>query len=329
MTISVESILASFSKGAQLDQAADFSVLDSIALGEVRAHLAARLGGARALLIPVPRVPNSRTRSTKAVLFHITDALEFSNAIRTWREPAVIIECRDHQLLPSFSAMVLAILKRLRRDTRPAWNDVAMLFAEWELLLSRRRLLDEPSEVGLWGELWCLAKSTRPTEMLAGWDGPTGSPIDFRVGDLGLEVKTTTRPFVHHASQTQVDDHRCAGGHFFMSLHVRNDAARGESLCQLVREAAVRLGNAPDFEEKLASVGYAREDDDAYSRRYALVAPPVLFPVESVPRVRVADLGVSHLRYRLELDPDRAVPENTRASIESRLGLSINRDSNE
>ncbi len=319
--LAAETVLATMSRAVTIDPTADFSIIDSVRIGAWQVHFAATIGGARALLVPVPFVPAARVRSTRNVIFRTADNVEFAGAGRTWHEPTVIIECRDAKLLASFSAMVAGILGRLTPDAPPSWNDVAALFSEWEKLLARRRLLEEESELGLWGELWCLACSNNSAVLLEGWQGPGGEMVDFQLEALGVEVKTSCRPLVHYTSQAQVEVPFAADDHVFMSLHVRTDLAHGRSLPELVQAIGMQVGDVPEFEEKLAAVGYAREDEDAYRRKYALAQPPTVFPAARIPRVRQADPGVSCLRFRVELDPGDALPATERQRILERMGF--------
>ncbi len=50
----------------------------------------------------------------------------------------------------------------------------------WVSLLGRRQLLTGESELGLWGELWCIARSSRAPMMLEAWRGPDAERVRTR-----------------------------------------------------------------------------------------------------------------------------------------------------
>jgi hypothetical protein len=248
-------------------------------------------------------------------------SVDFVRGAEHWQCPAAVVECRDPRLVGTFAALVGAVAGRLEDGSSPSWASVSSLLLEWEELLGRRKLLTGDSELGLWGELWCIARSSRPAEMLAGWRGPDAERVDFLLDALGVEVKAGRRPGVHVVSQAQVDKPLGDVPVVFASLYVMVEAVRGRSLAELAHEVANRVDDMPTFEEKLAKVGYSRDDEGAYDKRFALLEPPLFYRRDDVPRVRVADSGVSDLHYRVELVRDRALSEEARSGVLDVLGL--------
>jgi hypothetical protein len=84
-----------------------------------------------------------------------------------------------------------------------------------------------------------------------------------------------------------------------------------------------RVADVAMFEERLAAVGYSRDDESAYTRRFAVLQVPALYRAQDVPRVRAADPGVSQLRYRVELPGDAALKEAQTAELLSLFGLDL------
>jgi hypothetical protein len=124
-------------------------------------------------------------------------------------------------------------------------------------------------------------------------------------------------------SQTQVDAPAGDIPASFVSLHVMQDPVKGKSLSQLVDEVGLGIDDGAAFEEKLVAAGYFRDDSGSYHRRYVVAAMPSLYSANDVPRVRMADPGVSNLRYRVCLDPTLATQGDGLAYLLRTLGLEL------
>ncbi len=94
---------------------------------------------------------------------------------------------------------------------------------------------------------------------------------------------------------------------FILSLWVGIDAVGGSSLPDLV-DRAIAMADDAALEEKLLDAGYSHADAHRYKLKLRLLEPPLLFPVSSLPRVRNADSGVSHIRFLATLDEEAALP---------------------
>ncbi len=321
MNLGVEAILGAF-EGARSPQDADFGIVATDPAPR-SVHLALSRDGLAALLVPLGRVAGDTTRLTQGVALRSAAAVQFSRGAERWREPAAVIECRDAQLLRTFAGMAAAIIARLDSRTKPSLEAVTSLFAEWERLMGRRKLLKGESELGLWGELWCFAHSSRSEDLVAAWRGPEGERVDFILGGLGVEVKAGRRAGVHLLSQSQVGEKLGELRVVLLSLHVMPDPLRGRSLAELVQHVGGQIADVASFEEKLATVGYSRGDEAAYGRRMVLVQAPLFYPAERIPRVRAADPGVSQIRYRVELPRDAALEGQTLDAVTTILGLNL------
>ena len=320
MSLTVEQVIAAFTVAVpSLTADYDIVIVDGADLHA--AHLAISRRGCPSLLIPVPHVGNDSTRLTHGVAVSGATAVEFVRGGEHRRCPAAVVECRDPQLVRTFAALVAAVLARIEVGPPPSWATVSSLLSEWERLLGRRRLLSGESELGLWGELWCIAHSSRADMMLQAWRGPDGERVDFLLDNLGVEVKVGRRQRVHVVSQSQVDEPLGVVPVVFMSMYVMVEPLRGRTLPELVRVVAHRVDDMPGFEEKLASVGYSRDDEGAYGKRCVLLEPPLFYRREDVPRVRVADVGVSDLRYQVELVRDLAMTADVGSRVIDMLGL--------
>lgn len=303
---SIDAIVGALSV-AKVARDAEYGLVHDPAWAARNAHLAVTKDGTAALVVPVQRVVTENLRLTHGLALRAAPNVEFVRGADRWREPAAVIECRDPKLVHTFAAMAVALAQRLAHTTVTSLDTVTSLFSEWERLLGRRQLLAGESELGLWGELWCLARTSRKNELLDAWRGPEREHLDLLLDGLGVEVKASRTSGVHFVSQTQLDSSVGQIDLVLLSLHVLPDPIRGRTLPELVRQIAADVDDVVSFEAKLASVGYSRADEAAYSRRFALVEVPLVFAAEDVPRVRLADPGVSDLRYRVELRPESAL----------------------
>lgn len=320
-TLGVDAILATFGRSSTPGIAADYAILSVEGPPPRHAHFARSRLGAPALLIPLSRAAPETSRVTHGLTLKAVNQLELARGDLRWTEPTAVLECRDPELLNAFAPLAAAILARLDSDDKPAWERVVALFVEWERLLGRRTVLTGESELGLWGELWLLGRTSNPDDLLAAWRGPEAEHVDFFIGGRGFEVKTSRRPGVHMLSQAQVEQPLGDAAVVLVSLCVVPDPLRGRSLAELVVKAAARIIDMATFEEKLASVGYSRVDEDAYRRRFALVEAPAFYPRERLPRIRSADPGVSLIRYQAELARETALSGSVLDTLLADLAL--------
>jgi Putative PD-(D/E)XK family member, (DUF4420) len=264
-------------------------------------YLAISRQGWPALIVPVRSVTADNVRLTHGLAFRALVAVELSDGRERWTRPAAVLECREPQLTRTFAAMVAAFAARIAQHRPASLEFVSGLLTEWEDLLSRRGLLSAERELGLWAELWLLARTKRIDELLEAWRGPDSEWVDFLLDGKGFEVKASHRERVHVVSQEQVEPTLGNAEVFLLSLHVAVDPVHGKCLSNVVAQVAAAASDVAKFEEKLASVGYCRDDEQAYRRRYVVLSPPAVYRAQDVPRVRLADPGISQIRYRVEL----------------------------
>jgi hypothetical protein len=320
MRLTVEQVIAAFTATAP-SLAADYDLLSIDGTHLHTAHLAISRRGMPSLLVPLPRIGRALTKLTRGLAVSALTDVEFVGGGERRRSPAAVVECRDPGLVRTFAALVAAVVARLEDGPPPSWASVSSLLSEWESLLGRRQLLTGESELGLWGELWIIARSSLAPTVLEAWRGPDAERVDFLLEGLGVEVKVGRQCGVHLVSQSQIDAPLGELRVILMSMHVMIEPLRGRSLPELVAEITRQVDDTATFEEKLASLGYSHDDEGAYGKRYALLAPPLFYRREDVPRVRVADDGVSDLRYRVELGRDAAMGPEARATVIEVLGL--------
>lgn len=222
--------------------------------------------------------------------------------------PAAALICTQPDLLDSFAVLAGDIL-RITAGSR-TWRTIAAAVEEWLALLAPKGRPSVEREIGLWGELWFLARSVDVGRVLASWRGPEQDASDFFLDGKSVEVKTSRARNRHFVSQTQVDAPAGDRPAWLLSMWVKVDpsiSARGVSdLVDLILE---RAPDRADALRRIARAGYSPGDRNAYGMRLVMLEEPGWFPAGKVPRVRAADPGVSNLRYQVSLIEDfRATP---------------------
>ena len=188
----------------------------------------------------------------------------------------------------------------------------------WHHLLrgGRGAALSPEEQKGLLGEMLVLERLLLPSmgasAAVTAWRGPLGSPKDFEIGRVAIEVKTRrggATPSVAITSEDQLDE----SGVDSLFLYVIElddapaDAVDGltiRDVADRVRERLLSLdpGAADVFDTLLSAAGLRPEDDYSNSRwleglsRIYLVAGE--FPRIARNEVRP---GVSHIRYAISL----------------------------
>jgi hypothetical protein len=71
-----------------------------------------------------------------------------------------------------------------------------------------------------------------------------------------------------------------------------------------MRSSSVRSDRGAAL-RRLLRAGYSPPNRAGYAATFVVLAEPEWYSVADVPRVRAADPGVSHLRYRVALDEAR------------------------
>jgi hypothetical protein len=194
---------------------------------------------------------------------------------------------------------VEAILRRLDR---------------WQRFLAkdRRGLLTEQEIRGLFGELAFLHDELLPrfgARAIGFWNGPKGSPQDFAVGSIPIEVKTRTTSAPARITISSPDQLWPALPEMYLAVYPIAESPTpgvGRSLAGVVELLRQRLSSGAHrdtFEEKLESVGYF--DLPEYEAEVFLLGTLETFRVvDGFPRILPSAVpdGVDDVRYNLHLD---------------------------
>lgn len=279
-------------------------------LNEVRGSYFARKDGGRlTLLVPVTETRAPLDRATGDVVLSFRPSVQFDVPGKAFKSNAAIIECANEALGETFHVLAEDVARRVVADSaRPAPQDVSQALARWEELLRAKRSLSREEELGLWGELWFLLELPDIARGVAVWRGPDAEFVDFVGGGVGVECKASSRRLEHFVSQEQVTRPLGDLAAYLLSIWLDRDAISGRTVNDLVDGVGKRLESRSEFEEKLLSTGYSRADAHRYKLKLRLLEHPLLFPVDTVPRVRSADPGVSHIRFLASLTEDAALP---------------------
>ncbi len=130
----------------------------------------------------------------------------------------LIFELEKQPDLDIFNQLFTAIIEGTERaeGSAQAVTSTIQQLSNWQKMLKRKYSykLSVEEQKGLIGELYVLKSVLIPniasfTEGLACWTGPSGSPKDFNIGNIGIEVKArsgVSEPYINISSSHQLDD---------------------------------------------------------------------------------------------------------------------------
>lgn len=289
---------------------------DYTLLAEIEGAFAARSrAGLPALVFPMTDVgaaPFGRRASGCELLAHSSTRLVFQG--RDTVGPAAALLCIDPQLVDAFVVLAVDAAKRLR-ETGGSWASLQAIVEEWQSLLAPRGRPSAEAEMGLWGELWFLSQAADIDKAIAGWRGPDGDATDFFYGGKGAEVKTSRLRRQHFVSLSQVDAPVGTHDAWMLSIWVKPDAGSSCTVATLGEDILNRAHNRGEALRRLARAGYSPAERSGYVATFVILAEPEWYAASDVPRVRTADPGVSHLRYRVSLDEGRHAPASLSDSL--------------
>ena len=291
--------------GAWADPEPAEPVHDYALLAKIGAAYAARSrSGHPAVVIPFPNLgPSATGRRTSGCELVAHPSTSFSYRGQTWDSPAGALVCTDPDLRQAFSILAADALTRLGEQL--TWDGLVETVEEWQTLLMPRPKPSAEEELGLWGELWFIHRSSDVARTLSGWRGPENDSVDFFVDQQAVEIKASRVERLHYISQSQVETPVGIHSAWLLSLWVKRDPAARLTVGLL---ADLILKSAPSRAEALRQLmraGFSPKNRRDYASAYTLLNEPEWYAAEDVPRVRAADAGISHLRYRAALDKTR------------------------
>jgi hypothetical protein len=230
-------------------------------------------------------------------------SIHFTYQGAEWDGPAAALLCTDVELQEAFAVLAADVSTR----ARPAitWQAIVTMVEEWQTLLAPRGRPSLEIEMGLWGELWFLDRSADIGRALAGWRGPGHEAADFFIDGVGVEVKAGRTERLHYVSQSQVEAPVGIHDAWVLSLWVKINPGSGVTVASLVDRILERAPDRALALRRIASAGYTPCDRGEYVAALTLMSEPEWYAASTVPRVRLADPGISHLRYRVSLTRER------------------------
>ncbi len=296
----------------------DFSIAASIG----HAFLAKARNGRPALLVPLAGGPAGIAIGRHGGGFSLSppQSVAFRYSQRRWEQAAATLQCTDERVATAFLVLASDVARRLDESGGDVeWGTLLHWVDEWQALFGRRTVLTADAQLGLWGELWLMSQALPPDRLAEAWRGPTGDSVDFFIDGIGVEVKTSCRPHVHHVSVQQVQAPVGLHESYLVSIWVKPDPAAGISLQDLVDGLLARVTDSAALLRRLGDVGYSPLDRDQYCERFVELDTPLWFVADAVPTVRSIDPGVSSVRYVVRLDSDSALPSELAAEMSSRV----------
>jgi len=277
--------------------------------------------GQPVLLVPTTDERPPLDRATGNVAISFRTGVRFELRKKKFDAPAAVLTCLSERLIQTFRPLALDIAKQASADTnRPSPVRISRLFASWEELLRRRKLLSPEEELGLWGELWFVLKTPNVDTAIACWRGLSRELIDFVGGGIGIECKTTLRKLEHHFSQEQLLRPLGDLPVYFLSIWADRDEVDGETLNDMVARVLTSCGEPAIVERRLLEAGYSREDAPLYVQRFRVLESPLWFEQNAIPRVRSVDTGVSAIRFVATLDETKALTATKGIALLAQLG---------
>ena len=186
---------------------------------------------------------------------------------------------------------------------------------KWEHLLeASSRGLTKSAQKGLFGELLVLGhllsnSLLEPLRVLNSWIGPDGDTRDFELGEIGIEVKTTS---VKGLLSVQISNERqleiVAVDKLFLWCISIEISDNGTGLNEKVQEIENLLFVDPEllekFRMKLIRVGYLEVDTHRYTSKF-FVREEFIFRIsQGFPRIVSEGIpnGVFEVSYRVDLE---------------------------
>lgn len=289
---------------------------DYVVLGKLEGAYAGRsASGLPALLIPLAvhsEGSTGRRASGFELIPHRATKLVVGSVEVTG--PAAALVCVDPSLIETFAVLAADVARRAR-DEGAIWSNLIAIVEEWQTLLTPRGRPSPEAEAGLWGELWFATQADDIDRILECWRGPERDATDFFLAGKSVEVKTARQRRQHHVSLSQVDAPVGTHEAWFLSIWVKVDPGTAVTVQTLAEGILSRVLDRGDGLRRLARAGYSPTNRAEYTTSFTVLAQPEWYAAADIPRVRVADPGVSQLRYRVSLDEERRADEATSDSL--------------
>jgi hypothetical protein len=260
-------------------------------------------------------------KTTRALLegkdFPDTDGLEVRLDVRDPTQVGVVLKLKSDDFLEIFTTLANDLIGTLRSitDDKQFIDTFFGRLGIWKMFLDQSgpNGLGAERRRGLFGELYLLKEliiSSRGTDSIKYWTGPTGAMHDFELGKIALECKTMAG---NRSQKISISNERQLEDDGYESLFlacvaitVRKNAE--PSLVTLVKDIEGLLGRDPlnlvNFHNSLLSSGYNKIHEELYAKEGYHVDDVLYYRVsEGFPRLLAKNLpnGVGGLGYTVDL----------------------------
>jgi hypothetical protein len=153
---------------------------------------------------------------------------------------------------------------------KPTVNELHNEVEKVRLLFLKLSKKSSKTELGLWGELFCIANSHNPTFWMKSWHINPSDTFDFNDGKNLLEVKTSLKNIREHDfSLEQLNNPRSEDLLIMSIMTLESDL--GKSILDLVEliEQNIEKSTIGEFREKFLEV--AGQELEEYSRKFDFV----------------------------------------------------------
>lgn len=233
---------------------------------------------------------------------------------------------------PMFTTISREVAQAVAAEGIEPRKAVARVMQRWQNFWRAPRggELSRSEQVGLFAEVWLLGQVLIPTlgpEVVYRWTGPNGERHDFQGPRTHLEVKATERnePVfrINGIEQLEPPAGRALA---VATLLLREETGAPDGLVPAVRHCesllAAHVSERDAFRDRLVSVGYRVEREDAWDRlRLRLRAADLHIVDEVFPRLTAAKIagglprGVTWVGYDVDLSGMTPLEEEARASL--------------
>ena len=247
-----------------------------------------------------------------------------------------LLDSAQRDIFQTLCRDIIAIAARAESEAEAVSVALMRTWRWHHLLRGGGALLSPEEQKGLLGELLVLERLLLPqmgaSAAVTAWRGPLGSPKDFEIGRVAIEVKARragATPSVAITSEDQLDESGVDALFLFVVEldEAPEDAVDGFTVMDVadrVRQHLFALdpGAAGVFEAMTVAAGLGPEDDYSHYR-WLEGQSHVYLVAGEFPRITGSDVrsGVSHVRYTVSLHNCEPFLTSASAPVEALLQM--------
>lgn len=281
------------------------SVFHAVRVSQHTGLRIARRGQMLALLVPVERELDTQPDLRLANLNVISRArCRVADGERTETGTFGIVECTSPD--PAVQATFIEVLEwMLPSDGRVSVAQLAQIVSGLVRLFAATQPAPRTSVVGLWGELWLIARSANSSLLARAWHSEPMDRWDFSLPGLRVEVKTTTGSRRHHFSLDQLQPPPST--RLLVASVITAEVATGTSIASLLTRVSDSIQDmelrSRVVETAMGSLGpgWLAGRHVAFDANLAAATLRIL-NAEDVPRIEDPPVEVSHVTFQSDVE---------------------------